>query len=182
MLCNTAKARASFEKVLALDPTHPRALRGLARVTLEQSDSDACVDLLARALARIRTSPKPRCCSMSRGVSRRARPRRTLDPSNAVRFEPISCARIADRGSHGGDVKAATALSRLERVCPTCRAELAPAVTGSGAVKWPGAALPRAFPWMPGRRRWATIFAVCSGSSWPWSTSPAVSSALPTGS
>jgi tetratricopeptide (TPR) repeat protein len=58
MLREMAKARSSFERVLALDPTHPRALLGLARITLEEGDTDACVELLRRALARYPDFPE----------------------------------------------------------------------------------------------------------------------------
>lgn len=58
MLREMVKARAAFERVLALEPTHPRALLGLARITLEEGDTDACVDLLRRALARYPDFPE----------------------------------------------------------------------------------------------------------------------------
>jgi len=38
ILRETGQARTSFERVLALEPTHPRALLGLARIALEESD------------------------------------------------------------------------------------------------------------------------------------------------
>lgn len=43
-------ARQEFRWVLARDPSHPRALLGLARLGLEEGDLDACRDALARAL------------------------------------------------------------------------------------------------------------------------------------
>jgi tetratricopeptide (TPR) repeat protein len=58
MLREMVKARSSFERVLELDPTHPRALLGLARIALEEGDTDACVELLRRALARYPDFPE----------------------------------------------------------------------------------------------------------------------------
>jgi tetratricopeptide (TPR) repeat protein len=43
-------ARQEFRWVLARDPTHPRALLGLARLGLEAGDLDACREALGRAL------------------------------------------------------------------------------------------------------------------------------------
>jgi tetratricopeptide (TPR) repeat protein len=43
-------ARASFRAVLALDPEHPRALLGLARIAFEGGDQDAARQMLERAL------------------------------------------------------------------------------------------------------------------------------------
>ena len=43
-------AQAEFRWVLGHDPTHPRALLGLARIALEEHDVAACRDLLRRAL------------------------------------------------------------------------------------------------------------------------------------
>lgn len=51
-------AKASFERVLAMDPTHPRALLGLARIAFEERDSAACTRLLAHALARYPDFPE----------------------------------------------------------------------------------------------------------------------------
>ncbi len=53
-------ARAAFERVLALEPTHPRALLGLARIALEKGDAGYCKDLLTRALARYPDFPEAR--------------------------------------------------------------------------------------------------------------------------
>jgi tetratricopeptide (TPR) repeat protein len=46
----TAPAKAEFRWVLGHDANHARALIGLARVALEESDDRACHDLLRRAL------------------------------------------------------------------------------------------------------------------------------------
>ncbi len=51
-------ARAEFERVLAVDGTHPRALLGLARIALEQNDEVAAADHLRRALARYPVFPE----------------------------------------------------------------------------------------------------------------------------
>jgi tetratricopeptide (TPR) repeat protein len=58
MLREMGKARTSFERVLALEPTHPRALLGLARIALEEGDTGACSDLVTRALARYPDFPE----------------------------------------------------------------------------------------------------------------------------
>jgi len=44
------EARAEFQTVLSLDPAHPRAMLGLARVDLESGDVASCRSLLERAL------------------------------------------------------------------------------------------------------------------------------------
>src|SRR5919197_2427034 len=51
-------ARAAFERVLALDPMHPRALLGLARIALEESEIGASTEYLRRALARYPDFPE----------------------------------------------------------------------------------------------------------------------------
>ena len=43
-------AREAFQSVLALDPNHPRALLGLARIAIEGGDPDAARPALERAL------------------------------------------------------------------------------------------------------------------------------------
>jgi tetratricopeptide (TPR) repeat protein len=43
-------ARDAFQRVLALDPDHPRALLGLARLALEEGHPDAAAPYLRRAL------------------------------------------------------------------------------------------------------------------------------------
>lgn len=54
----TRQARAAFERVLALDPMHPRALLGLARTALEEGEAGTCTLLLRRALARYPDFPE----------------------------------------------------------------------------------------------------------------------------
>jgi predicted regulator of Ras-like GTPase activity (Roadblock/LC7/MglB family) len=53
-----ASARASFARVLRLDPTHPRALLGLARIAIEEDDPRGAAELLRRALARYPDFPE----------------------------------------------------------------------------------------------------------------------------
>ena len=60
VLRETGQARTSFERVLALEPTQPRALLGLARVELEDGETSACCALLNRALARYPDFPEAR--------------------------------------------------------------------------------------------------------------------------
>ena len=43
-------AAAAFRAALALDPEHPRAMLGLARIALDRGDAGACRELLERAL------------------------------------------------------------------------------------------------------------------------------------
>ncbi len=78
MLREMSKARASFERVLALEPTHPRALLGLARIALEEGDTGACTDLLTRALARYPDFPEAKAVldvarSLPASAAKRAR-------------------------------------------------------------------------------------------------------------
>lgn len=51
-------ARAAFERVLRLDPTHPRALLGLARIALEEGQAGGCREYLDRALQRYPDFPE----------------------------------------------------------------------------------------------------------------------------
>jgi tetratricopeptide (TPR) repeat protein len=45
-----AGAKESFRRVLSLDPYHPRALFGLARIALEEGDIEGCRPFLDRAI------------------------------------------------------------------------------------------------------------------------------------
>jgi tetratricopeptide (TPR) repeat protein len=45
-----AAAKESFRRVLSLDPYHPRALFGLARIALEEGDIEGCRPFLDRAI------------------------------------------------------------------------------------------------------------------------------------
>jgi len=69
VLRETGQARTSFERVLALEPTQPRALLGLARVELEEGETAACCTLLNRALARYPDFPEARALlEVARGL------------------------------------------------------------------------------------------------------------------
>src|SRR5258705_13636237 len=52
------RAKAEFERVLALDPVQPRALLGLARIAMEQEENDRSAELLRRALGRYPDFPE----------------------------------------------------------------------------------------------------------------------------
>lgn len=43
-------AKVEFQRVLSLDPSHPRALLGLARIAMEEGDFSTCTESLDRAL------------------------------------------------------------------------------------------------------------------------------------
>lgn len=49
-LRRTEPAKVEFQRVLSLDPDHPRALLGLARIAMEEADFTACTESLDRAL------------------------------------------------------------------------------------------------------------------------------------
>jgi tetratricopeptide (TPR) repeat protein len=51
-------ARGAFERVLALDAAHPRALLGLARIAMEEGQLGTCTDYLRRALTRYPEFPE----------------------------------------------------------------------------------------------------------------------------
>ncbi len=51
-------AKVEYERVLSFDAHHPRALLGLARIALEESNPDACRELLVRALDRYSDFPE----------------------------------------------------------------------------------------------------------------------------
>ena len=53
-------AKADFRRVLKLDPFHPRALLGLARISLEEQDLDGAKRLLDRALQYYSEFPEAR--------------------------------------------------------------------------------------------------------------------------
>jgi len=81
-LRETGQARTSFERVLALEPTQPRALLGLARIALEDGETVACRDLLSRALARYPDFPEARALlDVARGLSAGPEPKRSATPA-----------------------------------------------------------------------------------------------------
>lgn len=51
-------AKTAYGRVLTIEPTHPRALLGLARIALEQGEAATCADLLRRALERYPDFPE----------------------------------------------------------------------------------------------------------------------------
>jgi tetratricopeptide (TPR) repeat protein len=53
-----AAAKAEFERVLARESDHPRALLGLARIAFEEGDAARCTELLRRALERYPDFPE----------------------------------------------------------------------------------------------------------------------------
>src|SRR6185503_5599906 len=70
VLRETGQARASFERVLALEPTQPRALLGLARIAIEEGDAATCRQMLTRALARYPDFPEARALlEVARGLA-----------------------------------------------------------------------------------------------------------------
>jgi tetratricopeptide (TPR) repeat protein len=54
----TQMAQTAFERVLTIDPTHPRALLGMARMALEAGQAGTCTDFLRRALGRYPDFPE----------------------------------------------------------------------------------------------------------------------------
>lgn len=89
VLRETRRARASFERVLALEPTQPRALLGLARIELEDGETAACCALLNRALARYSDFPEARAVlEVARGL---------LPTGDAKRYAASNGAVEADR-------------------------------------------------------------------------------------
>lgn len=56
----TQLAQTAFQRVLSLDPTHPRALLGMARMALEAGEAGSCTDFLCRALGRYPDFPEAR--------------------------------------------------------------------------------------------------------------------------
>jgi tetratricopeptide (TPR) repeat protein len=85
-LRETGQARTSFERVLALDPTQPRALLGLARITLEEGATAACRELLSRALARYPDFPEARALlDVVRGLPTGAEATGGATPADAIR-------------------------------------------------------------------------------------------------
>jgi len=89
-LRETGLARTSFERVLALDPTQPRALLGLARIALEEGESAACRDLLTRALTRYPDFPEARALlEIAHGLTVGANSKRAATTNGALRTERL---------------------------------------------------------------------------------------------
>jgi tetratricopeptide (TPR) repeat protein len=90
VLRETGQARASFERVLALEPTQPRALLGLARVALEEGDAAACLELLTRALTRYPDFQEARALlEVARGLVTTADAKRTAASNGAIHANPL---------------------------------------------------------------------------------------------
>lgn len=89
-LRETGQARTSFERVLALDPTHPRALLGLARIALEEGETTTCRDLLTRALTRYPDFPEARALlEIARGLTVDTSSKRAATTNGALRTERL---------------------------------------------------------------------------------------------
>lgn len=82
------RARASFERVLRLDPTHPRALLGLARIAIEEDDPRGAADLLRRALARYPDFPEAQALLAVITTEERLGPR-AARPAPALRADRL---------------------------------------------------------------------------------------------
>jgi len=108
VLRETGQARASFERVLALEPTQPRALLGLARVALEEGDAAACLELLTGALTRYPDFPEARALlEVARGLVA------TADAKRTVRIERSDPCRPA--APAGREPRSAVHASRCDR-------------------------------------------------------------------
>jgi tetratricopeptide (TPR) repeat protein len=89
-LRETGQARTSFERVLALDPTQPRALLGLARIALEEGDAAASSELLSRALARYPDFPEARALlDVVRGLDAAPEAAGAAPPAGAIRPDRV---------------------------------------------------------------------------------------------
>lgn len=85
VLRETSQARTSFERVLALEPTQPRALLGLARVELEEGNAAVCCTLLNSALERYPDFPEAGALlEVARGLLATADARRDVMPDGTV--------------------------------------------------------------------------------------------------
>lgn len=80
----TAPAKAEFRWVLGHDANHARALIGLARVALEESDTRACHELLRRALRFYPDFPEAAALLEALRASESAPPTRTASPAPRV--------------------------------------------------------------------------------------------------
>jgi tetratricopeptide (TPR) repeat protein len=90
VLRETGQARISFERVLALEPTQPRALLGLARVELEDGQTAACCALLNRALARYPDFPEARALlEVARELAATADARRDATSNGAAHADRL---------------------------------------------------------------------------------------------
>jgi tetratricopeptide (TPR) repeat protein len=84
------QACTSFERVLALDPTQPRALLGLARIWLEEGNLATCRELLSRALARYPDFPEARALlDVVRGLATGGEGAGAVAPAGAIRLDRV---------------------------------------------------------------------------------------------
>ncbi len=89
-LRETGQARTSFERVLTLEPTQPRALLGLARIAIEDGEAATCRELLSRALARYPDFPEAHALlEVARGLGASADGRRAPAPVDAIRSDRV---------------------------------------------------------------------------------------------
>ena len=92
-LRESGQARTSFERVLALEATQPRALLGLARLALEDGEAKTCRDLLSRALARYPDFPEARALlDVARDLAPSADPKRAATPVLVPPAIPVATA------------------------------------------------------------------------------------------
>lgn len=90
------RARNEFDRVLALDPYHPRALLGLARIHIEEQDLEGAKALLDRALQYYADFPEARALrEMLVGWPPAQAERRAAPPSSSP-AEPGTPARERD--------------------------------------------------------------------------------------
>ena len=90
-LRESGQARTSFERVLALEPTQPRALLGLARLAFEDGEAKTCRDLLSRALTRYPDFPEARALlDVTRDLAPSADPKRAATPVVVPAAIPIA--------------------------------------------------------------------------------------------
>jgi Tfp pilus assembly protein PilF len=111
-LRETGQARTSFERVLALEPTQPRALLGLARIALEDGEAGTCRDLLTRALARYPDFPEARALlDVTRELA--ADPKRAASPLVAPPAIPAVMPAVTPATTPAPAAKAVTPADRL---------------------------------------------------------------------
>ena len=111
-------ARGEFTWILGRDPTHPRALLGLARIALEEGDVETCRESLGRALRLYPDFPEAQALLGATAV-RRVRPAATPPTTPLERLRLPSLAReFVLLGADGGVLAARpeTAAEHSERL------------------------------------------------------------------
>lgn len=119
-------ARSSFERVLALDATHPRALLGMARIALEEGDRAASASYLERALERYPDFPEAQAL-LDVVTALEAAPARVTQPAISLRVDrlrvPTDCRELLVARSDGAllaaqpwGVRSVESAARLARV------------------------------------------------------------------